>query len=101
MPGSRPTTVIRFLVVAPERADLVRFKIARSPLLRDALDAGTWHIVKSDQLRAFLARDPLDLGGPGAVPRPRPERGARRRADAPVRPLTGARDGDRDATRRR
>ena len=23
--------------------------------------AGTWHIVKSDQLRAFLARDPLDL----------------------------------------
>ncbi len=53
--------IIRFLVIAPERADLVRFKLARSPLLRAALDAGTWHIVKADQLRAFLARDPLDL----------------------------------------
>ena len=25
------------------------------------MDAGDWHIIKSDQLRAFLARDPLDL----------------------------------------
>jgi len=53
--------IVRFLVVAPERADLVRFKIARSPLLRAALDAGTWHVIRSDKLRAFLARDPLDL----------------------------------------
>ena len=53
--------IVRFLVIAPERADLVRFKLARSPLLRAALDAGNWHIVRSDQLRAFLARDPLDL----------------------------------------
>ncbi len=53
--------LIRFLVVDPARTDLVRFKLARSPLLRAALDAGTWHIVRSDQLRAFLARDPLDL----------------------------------------
>lgn len=53
--------IIRFLVIAPERADLVRFKLARSPLLRAALEAGMWHIVKTDQLRAFLARDPLDL----------------------------------------
>jgi hypothetical protein len=54
-------SVIRFLVVAPERAELVRYKLERSPLLRAALDEGTWHIVKSDHLRAFLARDPLDL----------------------------------------
>jgi hypothetical protein len=54
-------TLIRFLVVAPERAGLVRYKLERSPLLRAALDAGGWHIVKSDHLRAFLARDPLDL----------------------------------------
>jgi hypothetical protein len=54
-------TLIRFLVVAPERAELVRYKLERSPLLRAALDAGSWHIVKSDHLRAFLARDPLDL----------------------------------------
>jgi len=54
-------SIIRFLVVAPERAELVRYKLERSPLLRGALDEGTWHIVKSDHLRTFLARDPLDL----------------------------------------
>jgi hypothetical protein len=53
--------LIRFLVIAPERAELVRYKLARSPLLRAALDAGTWHIVKANHLRTFLARDPLDL----------------------------------------
>jgi hypothetical protein len=53
--------LFRFLVVAPERAALVAYKLDRSPLLRAALEAGTWHIVRSDQLRAFLARDPLDL----------------------------------------
>ncbi|MEA2630032.1 MAG: hypothetical protein QOE66_251, partial [Chloroflexota bacterium] len=53
--------LIRFLVIAPERAELVRYKLERSPLLRAALDAGTWHIIKSDRLRSFLARDPLDL----------------------------------------
>jgi hypothetical protein len=53
--------LIRFLVIAPERADLVRYKLDRSPLLRAALDAGTWHVIRSDQLRAFLAREPLDL----------------------------------------
>ena len=53
--------LIRFLVIAPERAELVRYKLERSPLLRAALDAGTWHIITSDRLRAFLARDPLDL----------------------------------------
>jgi hypothetical protein len=54
-------SLIRFLVVAPERAELVRYKLERSPLLRAALESGNWHIIKSDHLRAFLARDPLDL----------------------------------------
>ncbi len=54
-------SLIRFLVIAPERAELVRYKLERSPLLRAALDEGTWHIVKADHLRAFLAHDPLDL----------------------------------------
>ncbi|HEX7949887.1 MAG TPA: hypothetical protein VF494_06035 [Candidatus Limnocylindrales bacterium] len=54
-------SIIRFLVIAPERAELVRYKLERSPLLRAALDEGTWHIIKSDHLRTFLARDPLDL----------------------------------------
>jgi hypothetical protein len=48
-------------VIAPERTELVRYKLERSPLLRAALDAGTWHIVKSNHLRAFLGREPLDL----------------------------------------
>jgi hypothetical protein len=54
-------SLIRFLVIAPERAELVRYKLERSPLLRAALDEAGWHVVKADHLRAFLARDPLDL----------------------------------------
>ena len=54
-------SLIRFLVIAPERTELVRYKLERSPLLRAALDAGTWHVIKSNHLRTFLARDPLDL----------------------------------------
>jgi hypothetical protein len=54
-------SLVRFLVIAPERAELVRYKLDRSPLLRTALQDGNWHIVKADHLRAFLARDPLDV----------------------------------------
>ncbi len=53
--------LIRFLVVAPERVELVRYKLERSPLLRAALAEGNWHVIKSDHLRTFLARDPLEL----------------------------------------
>jgi hypothetical protein len=53
--------LIRFLVIAPERTELVRAKLARSPLLRAALDEGGWHVLKSDHLRTFLARDDLSL----------------------------------------
>jgi hypothetical protein len=53
--------IVRFLVIAPERTELVRYKLARSPLLRAALDDGPWHILKSDHLRRFLERDELDL----------------------------------------
>ena len=48
--------LIRFLVIAPERAELVRYKLERSPLLRAALDAGSWHIIKSNHLRDVPAR---------------------------------------------
>lgn len=54
-------SLIRFLVIAPERAELVRYKLERSPLLRTALAEANWHVVKADHLRTFLARDPLDL----------------------------------------
>ena len=40
----------------------MRYKLARSPLLRDALEEGNWHIIKSVHLRTFLDRDPLQLG---------------------------------------
>jgi hypothetical protein len=55
--------IVRFLVIAPERTELVRYKLARSPLLRAAMDDGPWHILKSSHLRSFLARDELDLDG--------------------------------------
>jgi hypothetical protein len=53
--------LVRFLVIAPERTELVRYKLARSPLLREAVATGNWHILKSSHLRTFLAREPLSL----------------------------------------
>ena len=53
--------IVRFLVIAPERTELVRYKLARSPLLRTALEEGPWHILKSTHLRSFLALDELNL----------------------------------------
>jgi hypothetical protein len=41
----------------------VRYKLARSPLLRAAVDEGPWHILKSNHLRSFLARTELELEG--------------------------------------
>ena len=59
-------SVVRFLIIPPERTELVRFKIARSPLLARALDEQNWHILKSDHLRRLAAREEadLDLFGP-------------------------------------
>ncbi|HEY0443045.1 MAG TPA: hypothetical protein VGC90_02380 [Candidatus Limnocylindrales bacterium] len=53
--------LVRFLVVPPERTELVRHKIARSPLLRSAIAEGNWHILKWNHLRTFLEGDSLDL----------------------------------------
>ncbi|MEJ7748176.1 MAG: hypothetical protein WKF56_02670, partial [Candidatus Limnocylindrales bacterium] len=53
--------MVRFLVIAPERTDLVRHKLERSALLRSALDDGAWHILKWNHLRRFLSADTLDL----------------------------------------
>jgi hypothetical protein len=54
--------LVRFLAVAPERADLVRFKLDRSPVLRAAIREGNWHLIKWNHLRTFLAAEPLELG---------------------------------------
>jgi hypothetical protein len=53
--------LVRFLAVAPERTDLVRHKLERSPLLRAAMTEYGWHIIKWDHLRTFLAADKPDL----------------------------------------
>jgi hypothetical protein len=55
-------SLVRLLVVAPERTELVRHKLERSPLLREAVARDNWHIIKWNHMGAFLARDPLDLG---------------------------------------
>jgi hypothetical protein len=54
-------SLVRFLVIAPERTELVRYKIGRSPLLRAALEEGGFNIVKSDYLRRFLDAEKPDL----------------------------------------
>jgi hypothetical protein len=53
--------LVRFLVIAPERTELVRYKLERSPLLRQAMDAGNWHILKANHLRTWAARDELSI----------------------------------------
>jgi hypothetical protein len=53
--------VVRFLVTAPERTELVRFKLDRSPLLRAALDRDNWHVLKSNHLRTMAARETVSL----------------------------------------
>jgi hypothetical protein len=54
-------SIVRFLIIPPERTELVRFKIGRSPLLAKALDEQNWHILKSDHLRRLVAREDADL----------------------------------------
>ena len=75
----------------PERTELVRHKLERSPLLRAAIEDGGWHIIKWDHLRTFLAARPARPRRPRAAPGPGSGRRARRRADAAVRRLTGRR----------
>ena len=53
--------VVRFLVVPQERADLVKSKLARSPLLRRAIAERNWHFLKWNHLAAFAARPDLTL----------------------------------------
>jgi hypothetical protein len=53
--------IVRFLVIPPERTELVRHKLDRSPLLRDALRTGAWHLLKANHLRAWAARDRTTL----------------------------------------
>ena len=82
-------SLVRFLVVAPERTELIRHKLERSPLLREAVERDNWHVIKWNHLRAFLGPRSARSRRPGALPRARSRRRAIRRADAAVRGLTG------------
>jgi hypothetical protein len=53
--------VVRFLVIPPERADLVKVKLARSPLLRKAIEERNWHFIKWNHLAEFAARPEATL----------------------------------------
>jgi hypothetical protein len=54
-------SVVRFLAVPAERTDLVRYKLAASPVLDAAFREGGWQVITWANLRAWLATDPLDL----------------------------------------
>jgi hypothetical protein len=45
----------------PERTELIRLKLERSPLLREAFERDNWHVLKWNHLRSFLARDEISL----------------------------------------
>ena len=60
-------TLVRFLVIPPERTELVRLKLARSPLLRARMQEDNWHILKADHLRRIHARDQADLESLGPM----------------------------------
>ncbi len=53
--------VVRFLVIPPERAELVRLKLARSPVLRKTMVEDNWHLIKSDHLRRIFEGEEVGL----------------------------------------
>jgi hypothetical protein len=54
--------LVRFLVLPPERVELVRRKLEGSPVLRAAMERGNWHVLRTDALRHFAARPEVALG---------------------------------------
>ena len=54
-------SVVRFLVIVPERVELLRYKLSRSPLLRSVLEQDNWHILKANHLRTIVEREGADL----------------------------------------
>ena len=77
--------LVRFLVIAPERTELVRYKLERSPLLRQAMEAGNWHVIKANHLRTWAAHEELAVAELEPFIGLDPLDRAVRRADAAVR----------------
>ena len=53
--------LVRFLVVPDERTELMRLRLARSPVLRARLEADNWHILKWSSVRRLQASARADL----------------------------------------
>lgn len=53
--------LVRFLVVPDERTELVRLRLARSPLLGQRLRADNWHFLKWSHVRRLHASGRTDL----------------------------------------
>jgi len=54
--------IVRFLVLPPERVELLRRKLEHSPVLRVAMATGNWHVLRMDALDRFAARPSPALG---------------------------------------
>jgi hypothetical protein len=54
-------SLVRFLVIPDERTELVRLRIARSPVLERHLRADNWHILKWSHVRRLHASGRTDL----------------------------------------
>ena len=59
--------LVRLLVIPPERSELVRLKLSRSPLLREAIERDNWHILKSHHLRRLHAAEDVNLDALGPL----------------------------------
>jgi hypothetical protein len=53
--------IVRFLVLLPERTELARFKVDRSPLLRQAVQLDNWHFLKANHLRTLVEDEEASL----------------------------------------
>jgi hypothetical protein len=54
--------IVRFLVIPPERVGLLRAKIDGYPVVRAALEASNWHVLRTDALLRLCGRPTVDLG---------------------------------------
>jgi len=51
----------RILAIPSERTELARHKLEASPVLRAAIEEANWHVILWPHLRAWLAREPLEI----------------------------------------
>jgi hypothetical protein len=54
-------SIVRFLVVPDERSELIRLRLARSPLLRERIRADNWHMLTWTNVRRLFETGRSDL----------------------------------------